>query len=353
MSVLTRAYAALSATSPLAPLTIERREPSATDVAVDILFCGVCHSDLHQSRNEWGLSNYPVVPGHEIVGRVREVGTRVSRFKQGDLVAVGVLYDSCRACTNCKAGIEQYCLEGATETYNSKDRKHGGITRGGYSEAIVVDEAYVFRVPDNLDPAAVAPLMCAGITTYSPLTHWNVGPSQKVGIVGLGGLGHMAVKFAHALGAHTVLFTTSPAKAVDARRLGADEIIVSKNPEEMNAHAGSFDFILDCVAAEHDINAYLNLLKSEGTLVLVGLPETPLAISAFGLALGRRSLAGSYIGGIAETQQMLDFCGKHNIVSEVEIIRMNEINESYERLLKGDVKFRFVIDMASIHDPAR
>jgi uncharacterized zinc-type alcohol dehydrogenase-like protein len=245
MSVLTRAYAALSATSPLAPLTIERREPSAADVAIDILFCGVCHSDLHQSRNEWGLSNYPVVPGHEIVGRVREVGTRVSRFKEGDLVAVGVLYDSCRACSNCMAGIEQYCLEGATETYNSKDRKYGGITRGGYSEAIVVDEAYVFHVPDNLNPAAVAPLMCAGITTYSPLTHWKVRPSQKVGIVGLGGLGHMAIKFAHALGAHTALFTTSPAKASDARRLGADEIIVSKNTKEMNAHAGSFDFILD------------------------------------------------------------------------------------------------------------
>ena len=353
MSVSTRAYAAESATVPLAPLTIERREPTATDVAIDILFCGVCHSDLHQSRNEWGISKFPVVPGHEIVGRVRQVGAAVTKFQQGDLVAVGVLYDSCRACTNCSAGIEQYCLKGATETYNSIDRRHGGITRGGYSEAIVVDEAYVFRVPENLDPAAVAPLMCAGITTYSPLMHWKVGPGQNVGIVGLGGLGHMALKFAHALGARVTLFTTSPGKAADARRLGADEIVISKDTNEMSAHAGSFDFILDCVAAEHDVNAYLDLLKSDGTLVLVGLPDAPLQIAAFSLALGRRSLAGSYIGGIAETQQMLDFCGKHNIVCDIEMIRMNEINAAYERLFKSDVKYRFVIDMASLREDAQ
>ena len=352
MSMSTRAYAAESATAPLAPLTIERREPAPTDVAIDILFCGVCHSDLHQSRNEWGISNFPVVPGHEIVGRVRKAGTAVTRFGQGDLVAVGVLYDSCRICTNCKAGIEQYCLRGAIETYNSVDRRHGGITRGGYSETIVVDEGYVFRVPEHLDPAAVAPLMCAGITTYSPLMHWKVGPGQNVGIVGLGGLGHMALKFAHALGARVTLFTTSPGKASDARRLGADEIVISRHSDEMSAHAGTFDFILDCVAAEHDINAYLNLLKSDGTLVLVGLPDAPLQIAAFSLALGRRSLAGSYIGGIAETQQMLDFCGKHNLVCDIEMIRIDEINAAYERLLKGDVKYRFVIDMASLRGAA-
>ncbi len=348
MSLPTRAYAAESATAPLAPLTIERREPTANDVVIDILFCGVCHSDLHQSRNEWGISKFPIVPGHEIVGRVHQAGTAVTKCRQGDLVAVGVLYDSCRVCTNCNAGIEQYCLKGATETYNSLDRRHGGITLGGYSEAIVVDEAYVFRVPENLDPAAVAPLMCAGITTYSPLMHWKVGPGQNVGIVGLGGLGHMALKFAHALGARVTLFTTSPGKAEDGRRLGADEIIISKNRDEMSAHAGSFDFILDCVAAEHDINAYLDLLKSDGTLVLVGLPDAPLQIAAFSLALGRRSLAGSYIGGIAETQEMLDFCGEHNLVCDIEMIRMDEINAAYERLLKSDVKYRFVIDMASL-----
>ena len=348
MSTLTKAYGAQSAASPLAPFTIERRQPTAADIVIDILFCGVCHTDLHQSRNEWGLSKFPVVPGHEIVGRVRKIGTAVTKFEEGDLVAVGVLYDSCRSCANCLAGTEQYCLRGATETYNSTDHKHGGITRGGYSALIVVDEAYVCRVPNHLDPASVAPLLCAGITTFSPLKRWNIGPGQKVGIVGLGGLGHMGLQFAHALGAQTVLFTTSPSKAADARRLGADEVIISKNEAEMEAHTSSFDFVLDCVAADHDLDAYLKLLKPDGTLVLVGLPEAPVTISAFSLALGRRSLAGSYIGGIAETQQMLDFCGTHNIVSEVEVIPMASINTAFKRLLKGDVRFRFVIDMASI-----
>ena len=319
---------------------------------MQVVYCGVCHSDLHQSRNEWGITNFPVVPGHEIVGRVRQVGAAVNRFRQGDLVAVGVLYDSCRICTNCNAGVEQYCIKGATETYNSVDRRHGGFTRGGYSESIVVDEAYVFHVPENLDPAAVAPLMCAGITTYSPLMHWKVGPGQNVGIVGLGGLGHMALEFAHALGAQVTLFTTSPGKASDGRRLGADEIILTKNLDAMSAHAGSFDFILDCVAAEHDLNAYLNLLKTDGTLVLVGLPDAPVKIAAFSLALGRRSLAGSFVGGVAETQQMLDFCGKHNIVCDIEMIRMDEINAAYDRLLKSEVKYRFVIDMASMREAA-
>jgi uncharacterized zinc-type alcohol dehydrogenase-like protein len=349
MSRTINAYAAESATTPLSPVTIERRDISEADIAIDILYCGVCHSDLHQSRNDWGISNYPVVPGHEIVGRVREVGSAVTRFQPGEIVAVGVLYDSCRTCANCQAGIEQYCLNGATETYNSPDKRHGGITRGGYSKEIVVDEAYVFHVPVNLDAAAVAPLMCAGITTYSPLMHWKVGPGQKVGIVGLGGLGHMALKIAHALGAHVALFTTSPSKAADARRLGADEVIISRNAEEMAAaHKGSFDFILDCVAAPHDPNEYLNLLKTDGTLVLVGLPETPLEVRAFSLALGRRSMAGSYIGGIPETQAMLDFCGRHNIVSDIEMIRMDQVNDAYERLLKSDVKYRFVIDMESL-----
>lgn len=348
MSQTTAAYAAANATTPLTPMQIERRTPTEEDVAIDILFCGVCHSDLHQSRNDWGLSKYPVVPGHEIVGRVREVGPGVTRFQVDQLVAVGVLYDSCRTCENCSAGIEQYCLNGATETYNSVDKRHGGITRGGYSKDIVVHQDYVFHVPENLDPAAVAPLMCAGITTYSPLMHWKVGPGQKVGIVGLGGLGHMALKIAHALGAQVALFTTSPNKAADARRLGADEVIVSTKADEMAAHLGSFNMILDCVAAPHDPNEYLNLLKTDGALVLVGLPETALVVRAFSLALHRRSMAGSYIGGIAETQAMLDFCGRHKIVSDIEMIRMEEINDAYERLLRSDVKYRFVIDMSSL-----
>jgi len=348
MSTPTRSYAAQSATSPLAPHTLERRTPTDSDVAIDILFCGVCHSDLHQVRNEWHNSVYPVVPGHEIVGRVSKVGSAVTKFRQGDLAAVGCLVDSCRTCPNCARGLEQYCDKFPTFTYNGADKHSGGVTYGGYSESIVVDESYVLKVPESLDPAATAPLLCAGITTYSPLRHWKVGPGQKVGIVGLGGLGHMGVKFAHAFGAHVVLFTTSPNKVEDALRLGADEVVISKDADQMQKHTRSFDFILDAVSADHDVNAYINMLKVDGTLVLVGAPENPLAVSAFGLLLGRRQFAGSGIGGIQETQEMLDFCGKHGIVSDIEMINIQQINEAYDRLLKSDVKYRFVIDMASL-----
>jgi len=346
-----KSFAAQSATTPLGPHSIQRRTPTDTDVAMEILFCGVCHSDLHQVRDEWKSvmpTVYPLVPGHEIVGRVTSVGSSVTKFKEGDLVAVGCMVDSCQNCKNCKRGLEVFCEKGCTLTYNAPDKHTGGVTYGGYSDSIVVDQAFVLRVPDNLDPAGAAPLLCAGITTYSPLHHWNVGPGKKVGIVGLGGLGHMGVKFAHALGAHTVLFTTSPGKAEDAKRLGADEVVLSKNADEMQKHTGSFDFILDCVAANHDVNAYINLLGVDGTLVLVGAPDQPLPVSAFGLIMGRKSFAGSAIGGIAETQEMLDFCGKHNITSDTETIGIQQINEAYERLLKSDVKYRFVIDMASL-----
>lgn len=348
MSTSTRSFAAQSATSPLAPFTLERRDPTASDVAIEILFCGVCHSDLHMARNEWSMSAYPVVPGHEIVGRVTGVGSAVTKFRQGDLVAVGCMVDSCRTCPQCERGLEQYCDKGMVLTYNSPDKHTGKMTYGGYSEGIVVDEAFVLKVPETLDPAAAAPLLCAGITTYSPLKHWNVGPGQKVGIVGLGGLGHMGVKFAHAFGAEVVLFTTSPGKIEDGKRLGADQVVISKNADEMQKHARSFDFILDCVSAEHDINAYLNLLKVDGTLCLVGAPENPLPVAAFGLLMGRRSFAGSGIGGIQETQEMLDFCGQHNVTSDIEMINIQQINDAYERLLKSDVKYRFVIDMASL-----
>ena len=344
----TRAYATPSATSPLAPFSIARRDPQPSDVVIDILFCGVCHSDLHFARNEWGGTTYPCVPGHEILGRVANVGAKVKKFKAGDLAAVGCLVDSCRTCTSCKQHLEQFCLNTPTFTYNGEDKHLGGITYGGYSESIVVDEAFVLKVPANLDPAAASPLLCAGITTYSPLRKWKVSRGQKVGIVGLGGLGHMGVKFAHALGAHTVLFTTSESKVADGKRLGADEVIISKNADAMAKHAASFDFILDTVSADHDINALLALLKLDGALVLVGAPPTPLAVSAFNLFFPRRQLAGSLIGGLAETQEMLDFCGKHNIVCEIEMIRMQQINEAYERMLRSDVRYRFVIDMASL-----
>jgi uncharacterized zinc-type alcohol dehydrogenase-like protein len=344
----TKAYAAQTATSALAPFSIARREPGPHDVHIDILYCGVCHSDLHQARNEWHNTTYPCVPGHEIVGRVTKVGAHVTKFKEGDLAAVGCMVDSCRTCTSCEAGMEQYCLQFPTFTYNGQDKHLGGITYGGYSDAIVVDEAFTLKVPANLDLAAVAPLLCAGITTYSPLHHWKVGPGQKVGIVGLGGLGHMGVKFAHALGAHTVLFTTSPSKVEDGLKLGADEVVISKDADAMAKHAMSFDFILDAVSADHDINAYLSLLKLDGNLTLVGAPENPLPVAAFNLLLPRRSFSGSAIGGIAETQEMLDFCSEKQIVSEIEIISIQQVNEAYERLLKGDVKYRFVIDMASL-----
>lgn len=346
-----KAFAAQSPTSKLAPHTIQRRSPRPQDVQIEILYCGVCHSDLHQSRNEWQAfmpTTYPCVPGHEIVGQVVKVGSAVKKLKEGDIAAVGCMVDSCRKCPNCLAGEEQYCEVGLTLTYNGEDKILGGITYGGYSDSIVVDEAYVLRVPNGLDLAGAAPLLCAGITTYSPLHHWKVGKGQKVGIVGLGGLGHMGVKFAKALGAHVVLFTTSPNKTADAIRLGASEVVVSRNEAEMQKHAGSFDFILDCVSADHDLNAYLQLLKLDGNLVLVGAPEKPAAISAFNLIMKRRRIAGSAIGGIRETQQMLDFCAENGINSDIELIKIQQVNEAYERLLKSDVKYRFVIDMASL-----
>ncbi len=346
-----KAWAAFSPNAPLAAHSIVRRTPRAQDVQIEILHCGVCHSDLHQVRNEWKEvmpTVYPVVPGHEIVGRVTKVGSAVTKFKAGDIAAVGCMVDSDRVCPACKAGEEQYCESGLTLTYNGEDKILGGVTYGGYSTGIVVDENYVLRVPAGLDLAGTAPLLCAGITTYSPLRHWNVGKGHKVGVVGLGGLGHMGVKFAHAFGAHTVLFTTSPNKAADAKRLGADEVVNSRNAEEMQKHVGSLDFILDTVSADHDLNAYLQLLKRDGTMTLVGAPEKPAAVAAFNLIMGRRRLAGSAIGGIRETQEMLDFCGKHGITSDIELIPIQKVNDAYERLLKSDVKYRFVIDMASL-----
>jgi uncharacterized zinc-type alcohol dehydrogenase-like protein len=345
-----KAYSAAGATAPLASTSIPRRDLTAHDVQIEILFCGICHSDLHQVRNEWSgvmPTIYPCVPGHEIVGRVTSVGSAVTKFKAGDLAAVGCMVDSDGTCSECQAGLEQFCPN-ATLTYNSPDKHLGGVTYGGYSDSIVVDERFVLRVPSNLDLAGAAPLLCAGITTYSPMRHWGVTKGKKVGVVGIGGLGHMAVKIAHALGAHVVAFTTSPNKKEDALRLGADEVVVSRNANEMQKHAGSFDFILDAVAADHDINAYLNLLRRDGNITLVGAPEKPLALSAFNLIFGRRSLSGSPIGGIAETQEMLDFCGEHNITADVEIIPIQKVNEAYERLLRSDVKYRFSIDMASL-----
>jgi uncharacterized zinc-type alcohol dehydrogenase-like protein len=345
-----KAFSAASATSPLASTTIARRDPNENDVQIEILFCGICHSDLHQVRNEWSgvmPTVYPCVPGHEIVGRVAKVGSAVTKFKVGDLAGVGCMVDSDGTCPECQAGLEQFC-HNMTLTYNFPDKHLGGVTYGGYSDSVVVDQKFVLRVPANLNLAGVAPLLCAGITTYSPLHHWGVTKGKKVGIVGLGGLGHMGVKFAHALGAHVVLFTTSPNKKDDALRLGADEVVISRNADEMAKHAGSFDFILDAVSATHDVEAYINLLRRDGNITLVGAPEKPMSISAFGLIMGRRSLSGSPIGGIAETQEMLDFCGAHNITADVEVIPIQKVNEAYERLLKSDVKYRFSIDMASL-----
>ena len=350
MTYNAKAYSAASATSPLASTTIPRRGPTEHDVQIEILFCGICHSDLHQVRNEWSgvmPTVYPIVPGHEIVGRVTKVGSEVNKYKPGDLAGVGCLVDSDRTCPQCKAGLEQFCPS-LVLTYNGPDKYLGGVTYGGYSNSIVVDEHFVLSVPGNLELAGAGPLLCAGITTYSPMRHWGVSKGKKVGVVGLGGLGHMAVKFAHAFGAHTVVFTTSPNKKDDALRLGADEVVVSRNADEMKKHAGSFDFILDAVAADHDINAYINLLGRDGNITLVGAPEKPLAVAAFGLIMGRHSLSGSPIGGIAETQEMLDFCGEHNITADVEVIPIQKVNEAYERLLKSDVKYRFSIDMASL-----
>ncbi|MFD2966482.1 NAD(P)-dependent alcohol dehydrogenase [Sphingobacterium bambusae] len=343
-----KAFGATSADADLALMQIERRAVSAKDVEIGILYCGVCHSDLHTARNEWHNTIYPNVPGHEIVGRVVNIGSETTKFKVGDLAAVGCMVDSCRVCDSCKEGLEQYCAEGNIGTYNSNDVHLGQQTFGGYAQRIVVDEDFVLHVPENLDAAAAAPLLCAGITTYSPLRHWNVGPGKKVGIVGIGGLGHMGVKLAKAMGAHVVVITTSSAKVADAKRLGADEIILSTDGEQMRESAGSLDFILDCVSASHDINAYLGLLKRDGSLTLVGAPEHPLPVAAFSLIPGRKSFSGSMIGGIQETQEMLDFCGKHNITSDIELIKMQDINKAYDRLLQGDVKYRFVIDMASL-----
>lgn len=344
-------YAAQGPNTPLAPFRFKRRDPGPHDVQIEILYCGVCHSDLHQVRNEWQNAMptvYPCVPGHEIVGRILKVGNKVKKFKEGDTAAVGCMVDSCRTCLSCREGQEQYCEGGLVLTYNGEDKHLGGVTYGGYSENIVVDEAFVLRVSDKLNLAGTAPLLCAGITTYSPLRHWNVRKGQKVGVVGLGGLGHMAVKFAHAFGAHVVLFTTSPGKAEDAKRLGADEVVVSRNLGEVQKHINSFNFILDAVSAEHSLNAYLDLLKRDGTLTLVGAPEKPLPLGVFSLIFKRRRLAGSAIGGIRETQEMLDFCAEHGITADIELIRIQQINEAYDRLLKSDVKYRFVIDMASL-----
>lgn len=347
----TKAYAAASSTAPLAASTIPRRDPTERDVQIEILYCGICHSDLHQVRDEWASVSptvYPIVPGHEIVGRVTRVGSAVTRYKPGDLAAVGCLVDSDGTCAHCREGLEQFCPNLAL-TYNGPDR-HGTapVTYGGYSDSIVVDERFVLRVPPNLDLAGAAPLLCAGITTYSPLRHWGVSAGKRVGVVGLGGLGHMGVKFARAFGAHVVAFTTSPGKREDALRLGAHEVVVSSDADEMAKRAGTFDFILDTVSADHDINAYLRLLARDGNLTLVGAPGKPLEVAAFGLILGRRSLSGSPIGGIAQTQEMLDFCGEHNIIADVEVIGIQKVNEAYERLLRSDVKYRFSIDMASL-----
>jgi uncharacterized zinc-type alcohol dehydrogenase-like protein len=346
-----KAFAAQSPTSSLAPTQIQRREPRPQDIQIQVLFCGVCHSDLHTARNEWEAHQptvYPCVPGHEIIGRVTRVGSAVKNFKEGDIAGVGCMVDSDRTCPNCRAGLEQFCVGPATFTYNADDKILGGVTYGGYSDSIVVDEAFALRISNKLNLAAAAPLLCAGITTYSPLRHWKVGKGKKVGIVGLGGLGHMGLKFSHAFGAHTVLFTTSPNKKADALRLGADEIVISKDAAEMEKHANTFDFILDTISAEHDVNAYLNLLKVDGTLTMVGASPQPLPLAVTSVIFGRRSLAGSLIGGIRETQEMLDFCADHGITADIELIKIQQINQAYERLLKGDVKYRFVVDMASL-----
>ncbi len=346
--VQTHGYAVQSASTAPAPFDYEHREPGPKDVHIEIEFCGVCHSDIHQARNEWANAIYPMVPGHEIVGTVKRVGSAVTRFKAGDRAAIGCMVDSCRVCASCKAGEEQYCDNSATVfTYNSKD-KEGNLTFGGYSDNIVADEAFVLKVPANLDPAATAPLLCAGITTYSPLKHWKAGPGKKIGVIGLGGLGHMALKFSHAFGATTVQFTTSPSKVEDAKKLGADEVILTKAPDWHLPHLRSFDFILDCVSAEHDVTPYLALLKREGTLCTVGLPSAPIGIEAFSVAMGRKNFTGSSIGGIEETQEMLDFCGEHNIVSDIEMTTFDKLEEAWDRVVKADVKYRFVLDVKKL-----
>ncbi len=343
-----KSYAAQSAIAPLSPFNFERREVGAHDVQFEILYCGVCHSDLHQVRNEWGGSIYPIVPGHEIVGRVTKVGEHVTKFKTGDLAGVGCLVDSCRECDNCERGLEQFCRNGSTGTYNGKDKHTGGVTYGGYSSQIVVDESFVLKVSDKLPLEGVAPLLCAGITTYSPLKHWKVGKGHKVAVVGLGGLGHMAVKLAASFGAEVTVLSTSPAKEQDAKVLGAHYFALTKDPQQLSGLTNQFNFIIDTVSAEHDYNQYLSMLDTDGVMICVGAPPTPSQIIAFNLIGNRRSIAGSLIGGLPETQEMLDYCAEHNIVSDVEVIRMDYINKAYERMLKGDVKYRFVIDMATL-----
>lgn len=343
-----KAFGTEAADAPLKSISIQRRSTTPHDVEIDILFCGVCHSDLHTARNEWHGTAYPVVPGHEIIGRVIRVGSHVTKFNVGDLAGVGCMVDSCRECQSCKDGLEQYCEVGNIQTYNGPDKHLDMQTYGGYAESIVVDESFVLRIPEHLEPAAAAPLLCAGITTYSPLKHWGISQGSKVGLIGIGGLGHMGVKIAKAMGAYVVVFTTSSVKTADAKRLGADEVVLSTDEHQMGKHVNTLDFILDTVSATHDINAYLKLLRRDGTLVLVGAPEHPLPIAAFSVIPARKSFAGSTIGGIGETQEMLDFCGKHNITADIEIINIQQVNEAYERLLKGDVHYRFVIDMASL-----
>lgn len=351
MTIQTKGYATHSATGDLAPFSFERRDPRPSDVVIDILYCGVCHSDIHTARNEWGNTVYPALPGHEIVGRVSSVGDKVTGFKAGDLVGVGCLVDSCRTCPSCEAGLEQYCDNGWTGTYNSPDAIGGTRhehTFGGYSNVITVEERFVLHMPENLDPAGAAPLLCAGITTYSPLKHWKVGPGQKVGVIGLGGLGHMGVKFAHAMGAHTVMITTSPEKGEDAKKLGADEVLLSKDEEAMQAAMNSFDFLLNTIPVGHDVDPYMGLLKRDGTMVVVGAVEPLTQVNGLGFIFRRRNMAGSLIGGLPETQEMLDFCGEHNITCDIETIAIEDINTAYDRTVKGDVKYRFVIDMASL-----
>lgn len=347
----TLGYAAQSATEKLAPFSFERREPLADDVSIDILYCGICHSDIHTARNEWHGTVYPAVPGHEIVGRVSAIGNKVSRFKVGDLVGVGCLVNSCRDCDSCVDGLEQYCENGWTGTYNGED-KIGGTpharTFGGYSDKIIVSDRFVLRMPENLDPAAAAPLLCAGITTYSPLKHWKVGAGQKVGVIGLGGLGHMGVKLASAMGAHVVMITTSPEKAADAKKLGANEVLISKDAEAMTLAANSFDFLLNTIPVGHDTDPYMNLLKRDGTMVIVGAVEALKNVSGVPFIIKRRNMAGSLIGGLPETQEMLNFCGEHNISCDIELINIKDVNTAYDRTVAGDVKYRFVIDMASL-----
>ena len=349
MSITTSGYAAQSATTPVAPWQFERRDPRPDDVCIDILYCGVCHTDIHQTRNGWGWSTYPMVPGHEIIGRVSSVGPDVTDFKPGDMVGVGTLVDSCRHCASCRAGLEVYCEEFPTSTYGAKDRHDGTPTQGGYSDKIIVSDRFVLHIPDALDPKAAGPLLCAGITTYSPLKHWKIGPGHKVAVVGLGGLGHMGLKFAKALGAEVTLFTRSAGKEEEARRLGADHVVLSTDPAQMQAVTARFDFILDTVPSAHDLNPYLAALKLDGTLILVGqLDALEPAVLGVSLMAGRKSIAGSGSGGIPETQEMLDFCAERGITADVEMINIQDINEAFERVLKSDVRYRFVIDMASL-----